>query len=93
MEVEGILPFSFCVVSSTEVVKSDKDIKKQTNKQKTLTHFHDKKNNFRREGQNGGRVGSPSHLSPPSYLDNLQIILKIDEFGLIFKERTAGMLQ
>ena len=46
-----------------------------------------------REGQDGGRVGSPNHLSPPNYLDNLQIILKIYEFGLRFKERTAGMLQ
>ena len=45
------------------------------------------------EGQDGGRVGSPSHLSPSNYLDNLQIILKIYEFGLRFKERTAGMLQ
>ena len=45
------------------------------------------------EGQDGGRGGSPSHLSPPNYLDNLQIILKIYEFGLRFKERTAGMLQ
>ena len=43
----------------------------------------------RREGQDGRRVGSPSHLSPPNYLDKLQII----EFGLRFKERTAGMLQ
>ena len=30
---------------------------------------------------------------PTKYLDNLQIILKIYECGLIFKERTAGMLQ
>ena len=37
-----------------------------------------------------GRVGSPSHLSPPNYLDNFQIILKIYEFGLRFKERPAG---
>ena len=45
------------------------------------------------EGQDGRRVGSPNHLSPPNYLDNLQIIFKIYEFGLRFKERTAGMLQ
>ena len=45
------------------------------------------------EGQEGGRVGSPNHLSPPNYLDNLQIILKIDEFGLRFKERPAETLQ
>ena len=44
-------------------------------------------------GQDDKRVGSPSHLSPPNYLDNLQIILKTYEFGLRFKERTAGMLQ
>ena len=48
---------------------------------------------FREEGQDGGRVGSPNHLSPPNYLDNLQIILKIYEFALRFKERPAGMLQ
>ena len=29
------------------------------------------------EEQDGGRVGSPNHLSPPNYLENLQIILKI----------------
>ena len=46
-----------------------------------------------RGGQNGGRVGSPSQLSPPTYLDKFQIILKTYEFGLRFKERTAGMLQ
>ena len=46
-----------------------------------------------REGQEGGRVGSPNHLFPPNYLDNIQIILKIYEFSLRFKERTAGMLQ
>ena len=45
------------------------------------------------EEQDGGRVGSPNHLSPPNYLENLQIILKIYEFGLRFKERPAGMLQ
>ena len=39
------------------------------------------------------RVGSSNHLSPPNYLDNLQIILKIYEFGLRFKERTAETLQ
>ena len=49
--------------------------------------------NLEEEGQDGGRVGSPSHLSPPNYLDKLQIILKIYKFGLRFKERTAGMLQ
>ena len=37
------------------------------------------------EGQDGGRVGSPSHLSPPNYLHNLQIILKLYEFSLRFK--------
>ena len=46
-----------------------------------------------REGQDGGRVVFPNHLSPPNYLDNLQIILKIYKFGLRFKERPAGMLQ
>ena len=46
-----------------------------------------------RVGQDGRRVGSPSHLSPPNYLDNPQITLKIYEFGLRFKERPAGMLQ
>ena len=30
----------------------------------------------------GGGVGSPGHLSPPTYLDNFQIILKTYEFGL-----------
>ena len=29
------------------------------------------------EGQDSGGVESPSHLSPPHYLDNLQITLKI----------------
>ena len=41
-------------------------------------------------GKDGGRVGSPSHLSPPIYLDNFQIILKTYEFGQRFKERTLG---
>ena len=45
------------------------------------------------EGQDGRRVGSPNQLSPPNYLDNLQIILKIYKFGLRFQERIAGMLQ
>ena len=45
------------------------------------------------EEQDGGRVGSPNHLSPPNHLENLQIILKIYEFGLRFKERPAGMQQ
>ena len=45
------------------------------------------------EGQDGGRAGSPNHLSPPNYLENLPIILKIYEFGLRIKERPAGMLQ
>ena len=50
--------------------------------------------NFMMEaGQGGRRVGSPSHLSPPNYLDNLQTILKIYGFGLRFKERPAGTLQ
>ena len=44
-------------------------------------------------GQDDGGVGSPSHLSPPTYLDNFQIILKTYKFGMRFKERTAGMLQ
>ena len=35
----------------------------------------------------------PKSPVPPNYLDNLQIILKIYEFGLRFKERPAGMLQ
>ena len=48
---------------------------------------------FSEEGQDGGRAGSPNHLSPPNYLENLQIILKIYEFGLRIKERTPGMLQ
>ena len=43
-------------------------------------------------GQDGGRVVFPSHLSPPTYLDNFQITLKTYKFGLIFKERRAGML-
>ncbi|XP_048972455.1 uncharacterized protein LOC118350339 isoform X3 [Canis lupus dingo] len=41
-------------------------------------------------GQDSRKVGSPSHLSPPNYLENLQIFLKIYEFGLRFKERPAG---
>ena len=45
------------------------------------------------EEQDDGRVGSPNHLSPPNYLENLPIILKIYEFGLRFKERPAGMQQ
>ena len=45
------------------------------------------------EGQDGGRVVFPNHLSPQNYLGSLQIILKIYEFSLRFKERTAGMLQ
>ena len=47
----------------------------------------------REEGEDGRRVESPNHLSPPNYIDNLQIILKIYEFVLRFKERTAVMLQ
>ena len=54
---------------------------------------HNRKTIVWEEGQDGGRVGSPNHLSPPNYLENLQIILKIYEFGLRFKERPAGMLQ
>ena len=50
-------------------------------------------NSFAEGGARCRRVGSPSHLSPPNYLDNLQIILKIYEFSLRFKERTAGTLQ
>ena len=45
------------------------------------------------EEQDDGRVGSPNHLSPPNYLENLPIILKIYEFGLRIKERTPGMQQ
>ena len=41
---------------------------------------------FAGEEQDGGRVGSPNHLSPPNYLENLQIILKIYEFGLRIRE-------
>ena len=44
-------------------------------------------------GQSGGGVGSPTHLSPPTYLDNFQTILNTYEFDLRFKERTAGTLQ
>ena len=44
-------------------------------------------------GKDGGGVGSPSHLSPPTYLDNFQIILKTYESGLKFKEGTARFLQ
>ena len=46
-----------------------------------------------RGGAGGRGVGSPSHPSPPNYLDNLQIFLNIYEFGLRFKERPAGKLQ
>ena len=52
-----------------------------------------KSSNLGGEGQDGGGVESPSHLSPTTYLDNLQIILKTYEFDLRFKERTAGPLQ
>ena len=48
---------------------------------------------FWEAGQDGGRVGSRSHLSPPTDLDNFQIILNTYEFGLGFKEKTAGMLR
>ena len=44
-------------------------------------------------GQDGRGVGSSSHLSPPTYVDNFQSILKTYEFDLRFKERTAGTLQ
>ena len=47
-------------------------------------------NSLEEAGQDSRRVGSPSHLSPPTYLDNFQIILKTYEFGLRFKERTEG---
>ena len=47
---------------------------------------------FRRRGKMA-RGGSPGHLCPPNYLDNLPVILKIYEFGLRFKERPAGTLQ
>ena len=53
----------------------------------------DFKTKTRERGQDVGRVGSPGHLSPPTYLDNCQIILKTYEFGLRFKERTAGMIE
>lgn len=46
-----------------------------------------------REGQNGRRVGSSTHVVPQTYLDNLQNILNTYEFDLRFKKRTAGMLQ
>ena len=39
-------------------------------------------------GQDDRGVGSPSHLSPPTYLDNFQIILKTYEFSLRFKENS-----
>ena len=48
---------------------------------------------YSEKGQDGRRVGSPNHLSPPNYLDNLQLILKIYEFGLRFKERPDETLQ
>ena len=35
----------------------------------------------------------PKSPVPPNYLDNLEIILKIYEFSLRFKERTDRMLQ
>ena len=44
-------------------------------------------------GQAGRRVGSSTHLVPPTYLDNFQIILNTYESDLRFKERTAGTLQ
>ena len=44
-------------------------------------------------GQYGGGVGPPSHLSPPTYLDNFQVILNTCEFDVSSKERTAGTLQ
>ena len=43
--------------------------------------------------QDGGRVGTRNHLSPPNYLDNFQTILKTYEFALRFKGRTDGKLQ
>ena len=52
-----------------------------------------KKHEHGEVGQDGGRVESPSQLSPPDYLDKFQITLKTYKFGLRFKERTAGMLQ
>ena len=58
------------------------------NKKKSL-----KKKQKGGDEQDGGRVGSPNHLSPPNYLENPQIILKIYQFGLRFKERPAGMQQ
>ena len=44
-------------------------------------------------GQDGRGVESPSHQSPPTYQDNIQIILKTYVFDLRFKERAAGTLQ
>lgn len=44
-------------------------------------------------GPNGRGVGSPSYLSPLTYIDNFQIILKTYIFDLRFEERTAVMLQ
>ena len=52
-----------------------------------------KESDWRRAGQDSGAVGSPSHLAPPTYLDNFKIILKTYELCLRFKERTAGTLQ
>ena len=46
-----------------------------------------------RAGQDGGGVGSPSHLSPQTYLDKFQNILNTYEFDMRFKVRTAGTLQ
>ena len=80
-----MLPFSFgCFLHFAEAFQFDEV-------PMVLFHFAFSSLAFgdvsREEGQDGGRVGSPNHLSPPNYLDNLQII------GLRFKERTAETLQ
>ncbi|CAD7669720.1 unnamed protein product [Nyctereutes procyonoides] len=62
--------------------------------QPQMTHGEDRGTSrswLQGQGQDGGRAGSPNHLSPPNYLDNLQTILKIYEFGLRCKERPAGI--
>ena len=45
--------------------------------------------------QDGGRVGTRNHLSPPTYLDKFQTILNMNtyQFTLRFNGRTAERLQ
>ena len=50
--------------------------RKELNRSKS-NRIKSKRIESRGEGQDGGRVGSPNHMSPPNYLENLQIILKI----------------